>query len=334
MKVAFVFESQSPHLERLIFVIEKWKFDNQGVFLGDRDSGFHDFLSGLDPSTTLMVGPLNNSFLQHIVGRFRTICFSFATDIFLEEAHKSLAELFRKAQIRNFGVIVDTQKALKSLVLAGVPSNRAHIIPWTFGLKEDSLIFQEMSRNTEIDTLKVVFGRNLYPEEIYNPRSMLQIANSLAKSYRMINLTILAKEYPSRILSSSNLVPNILIRRHDPIHQDRFPGLLKKHDLFIQTNNVDGLSVSMMQSMASGVLVASSSTHGASEALSQGFGVLFDNSNPELAAMKILRVLKNARLLHDIRHRARARFDSNYSVDLSERKLHSVLLGENENCNR
>ena len=321
LPVAFVFQSQSPHLERLISSVESMGHKNQGVFIDSKGRDLEGFLSTLNPNTLILSGPMNLSSLPKLLKKFEVLCFSFATDIFLDNAEKDLITRVDSSQLGRLRIVVDTEEAQSRLFLAGYAANQIALIPWSFGLKGLPQILKPR-KSGPLSHPKIIFGRNTTPSLIYQPMLALKVVEILSKNFESLSLTVVSKELSDEFVFESQKTPNLSVTLLEPVQQDEFARLVSEHDLFLQSNSVDGLSVSMLQSMAVGTPIASTMTAGTKESIIDGYsGILFEQDNIEEGAGRIVDVLTSSTIYELIRKNAYYKFAEYFSEKLALEKL-------------
>lgn len=325
LPVAFVFQSQSPHLQRLISSVESMGHKNQGVFIESQGNDLEKFLRLLKPNTLILSGPMNLSSLPRLLKTFEVLCFSFATDIFLDNAEKDLITEVDSSQLRRLRIVVDTKEAQSRLFLAGYSVDQTVLIPWSFGLKGLPQTLKPR-KSGPMRHPKIIFGRNTTPSSIYQPMLALKVVEILSKSFESLYLTIVAKEISDEFVFESQKIPNLSVTFLEPVQQDEFSKLISEHDLFLQTNSVDGLSVSMLQSMAVGTPIASTNTAGTNESIIDGYsGILFEKDNIEEVSGRIVDLLTSPSNYEFIRKSAHSKFVDDFSKKIALEKLTSKI---------
>lgn len=325
LPVAFVFQSQSPHLQRLISSVESMGHKNQGVFIESKGNDLEVFLSTLNPNTLILSGPMNLSSLPWLLKKFEVLCFSFATDIFLDNAEKDLITELDPSQLGRLRIVVDTEEAKSKLLLAGYSVAQIALIPWSFGLKGLKNI-QKPSKSGATRQPKIIFGRNTNPPSIYQPMLALKVLEFFSEKFNSVSLTVVTNEVSDDFVFESKKIPNLSLVMLKPIQQDDFAKLISEHDLFLQTNSVDGLSVSMLQSMAVGTPVVSTITAGTKDAIVDGYsGIIFKQDNTEEVSGRIVDLLTSPPSYEFIRKNARSKFIDHFSEKIALEKLTSTI---------
>ena len=325
LPVAFVFQSQSPHLQRLISSVESMGHKNQGAFIESRDNDLEVFLSNINPNTLILSGPMNLSSLPRLLKNFEVLCFSFATDIFLDNAEKDLITEVDTSQLRRLRIVVDTEEAQSRLFLAGYSVGQTALIPWSFGLKGLEQVLKPRKSAPRLHP-KIIFGRNTTPSPIYQPMLALKVVEILSKSFESLSLTVVAQELSDEFVFESQKIPNLSVTFLEPVQQDDFAKLISEHDLFLQTNSVDGLSVSMLQSMAVGIPIASTNTAGTKESIIDGYsGILFEQDKIEVVSARIVDLLRDHSNYEFIRKNAHSKFADYFSEKIALEKLSSII---------
>lgn len=322
---AFIFDVQSPHLERLVTSVESLGYTNEGIYLESEGGDVESFISRLTPEALVICGPINLQSIPSFINKFRVACLSFATDIFIDEAEKSLVKLVANSKRHRLKVIVDTETAKHRLISAGFAEPQVSVVPWSFGLRFTQEI-HDRKQAKPVAKPRIIFGRSLAPPEIYQPELFLEFAANLAKFFDSVQLTFMSENLPRGIAEECAKIGNAEVLTIPPLSQLEFGELVAEHDLFLQTNSFDGLSVSMMQAMGVGTLVASTRTAGASESLDDNLsGIVFDPLNLMDAVKRTSLVLKNRDLYAKIVHNAEEKYRKNYSGSIAVERLESTL---------
>lgn len=325
--VAFVFDAPSPHLERIIETFESAYWENCGVFFGVDAAELDNFLDNLRENTIVATGPLSYPLLQKIMSSFKTLVFSFASDIFVEQAHFEIGKIMQSGGIRSSRIIVDTTSAVDSLLQAKLNSEVIELIPWSFGLKNLSF-----SHSSPSERPKVLLGRALEPRAIYNPMLFVRIMSHLTAHFEHLEVSIfrdgLGDDIEEPLRNNSKLSVSFLPH----LSQLEYQKLLITQDAFFQTNNHDGLSVSMLQAMALGVPVFSTPTAGALDAIEDGIsGTLIYSQDICSASEKVAKILKSPKLHKNIAINANVRFKESFIPEKSSAMLIAVstdLIGD------
>lgn len=323
--VAFVFDTKSPHLERLISSVEILGHPNQGVFMASVDHDLEKFLADLSADSIILSGPLNLASVPHLLANFNVICFSFATDIFVAQAHKVLIQRLSPAQLKRLRIVVDTKIAKSVLLSENFSELQVDLIPWSFGLTglQNLRNFQD---GKPIQGPKIIFGRSTTPDAVYQPHLALTVVEMLAEKFDSISLTVVTNQMPEDIVFGSKKKKNLSLNIMRLVGQTEFAKLVSEHDLFLQTNSVDGLSVSMLQSMAVGTPIASTITAGTKEAICDDYsGILFEESHLAHASERIEKLFRNPSNYAFISNNGMSKFIDDFSEEVALERLANAI---------
>jgi glycosyltransferase involved in cell wall biosynthesis len=112
------------------------------------------------------------------------------------------------------------------------------------------------------------------------------------------------------------------------VDYDCLPEIHQMADIFVMTSLREGLSVSLLEAMSSGLAIVSTDNVGAKEVIIDGYnGILLKNSNrsPILLSQLLVKAFKNRKLLGE---RARETIERNYSAKtvagLVQNRLHTI----------
>ena len=112
------------------------------------------------------------------------------------------------------------------------------------------------------------------------------------------------------------------------VDYDRLPEIHQMSDIFVMTSIREGLSVSLLEAMASGLAIVSTDNVGAKEVIVDGYnGILLNNSNrnPIILSKLFEKAFENRELLGE---RARRTIEKKYSAkivaSMVQERLHSI----------
>jgi glycosyltransferase involved in cell wall biosynthesis len=118
------------------------------------------------------------------------------------------------------------------------------------------------------------------------------------------------------------------------VDYDRLPKIHQMADIFVMTSFREGLSVSLLEAMASGLAIVSTDNAGAKEVIVEGYnGILLNNSNrnPILLSKLLEKAFENRKLFGA---RARKTVEKKYSAKivagLVQNRLHTIYETKNK----
>jgi len=138
---------------------------------------------------------------------------------------------------------------------------------------------------------------------------------------------IIAGEGSSRskleqLISESNLTNSLKLLGY----QSDIPKILSKVDIYVQPSLWEGLCITVIEAMASGLPVIASDVGGVSESVVNGrTGFLVPPKDPEILAKKIIHLIKNPNLRKEMGENGRKIAEKKYSTDKMMAKIENLL---------
>ena len=157
----------------------------------------------------------------------------------------------------------------------------------------------------EINNYPFLLRNNIQPKllwvrsfaEIYNPILAIYILeNLLSKGYGKAELCMIGPEKDDSYKMCKNYAEkhNLPVNFTGSLPKTEWIEQSKKHDIFINTTNVDNTPVSVIEAMALGLPVVSTNVGGVPFLINDGLdGLLVSPDNAELFSIKIEKILNN-----------------------------------------
>jgi glycosyltransferase involved in cell wall biosynthesis len=266
LSVFFAVNSVSVHDQRFIRILENNFFDVHIISSLNELVLEANILEKKNKKYILLVSGLDNLFLELSSHPSKKIAISFATDLMSRFPNDlEYAKKITKT-IKNYsGFFVDTYYAKNALLALGVQSKKILVKPW----------IDNLQLNTNFQSSNVI--RIIAPrssEEHYKPYDVLNGIKILSEScMAKFSVDFFVNNYADQNLFeayATNLDIANLITWREPIPEDELLGILPSYDICVSSPTTDGTSVTVLQSLAAGLIVVASETAGTHEWLING----------------------------------------------------------------
>ncbi len=238
-----------------------------------------------------------NSHLEHITF-FASLSNMFSNRPIIQTIHSTkisrpkMQRLFLNKLLNCFVAVSNKTKTIL-INKVGIPQNKIEVI--YNGI--DCLCFLAQNRNTKKTSIKIIAIGRLHPAKNYE---------GLLKAFKLV-LDKLREENPYRPILDivgDGKPKNSLITLTDQLNlQDKvnflgvrndIPQLLADHDIYVMSSLWEGLSISLLEALASGIPIVATNVGSNDEIIDNGIdGLLAEPDNPEALAEKIIELIRN-----------------------------------------
>lgn len=257
-----------------------------------------DLISTQDPFITGLIGwflkkryhiPLNIQVAADMIDN-RYFIKEGVFNLFLNRLAKQL--IYKADTIR-----VSTSKEKEKLIKLGIEDKKIRCIPFFINfdlfLKNDGESTRRQYLSKKFDRLVLYVGRLVKQK---NLETLIQVIPSVIREYPKVLFLIIGRGPEERRIK--NFVLNLEVKNNvfllSHISYDKIPNFFSACDLFVTTSLYEGTNMALLEAMASGKAIISTSHTGTYDLIENGeTGFILNFKDPKNIAKKIIYLLRN-----------------------------------------
>jgi len=247
------------------------------------------------------------------------------SDLLVHPRNSRIEKIFVKYALQTADVITLPSSEMKEKAIEfGAPAERINKVQ--YGIKTEKFSFATKTGNN----INLLSTRNLTPQ--YRTDLILEAVSSLTAIFPNIHLYIVGegpeKEKLAALANDLSITDNVTFTGH--LSHAKIPELYKSSDIYITASPTDGLSISLLEAFASGLLPVLPDNQSNSELQEYGFNfVLYQTGNPASLINKLTVAIKDLDDFEtqksDNRNRVKQFFDRNKNFEKINRIYQQLL---------